>query len=80
MTTIRTWRDGRVQDVQADDPQLVEQEATRVRLMHVANMRRLDLRGRRDYLDKVERREGLPARLALQDAFGADWEARRAKE
>ena len=77
MTTIRTWLDGRVQDVQADDPQLVEQEATRVRLIHVANMRRLDLRGRRDYLANVERREGLPARLALQDAFGADWEARR---
>jgi hypothetical protein len=50
-----------------------------VRLIHVANMRRLDLRGRRDYLANVERREGLPARLALQDAFGADWEARRAK-
>jgi FtsP/CotA-like multicopper oxidase with cupredoxin domain len=79
MTTIRTWRDGRVQDVPADDPQLAEQEATRVRLIHVANMRRLDLRGRRDYLANVERREGLPARLALQDAFGADWEARRAK-
>ena len=79
MTTIRTWLDGRVQDVQADDPQLVEQEATRVRLIHVANMRRLDLRGRRDYLANVERREGLPARLALQDAFAADWEARREK-
>jgi hypothetical protein len=79
MTTIRTWLDGRVQDVQADDPQLVEQEATRVRMMHVANMRRLDLRGRRDYLANVERREGLPHRIALQDAFGADWEARRAK-
>lgn len=79
MTTIRTWRDGRIQDVPADDPRLAEQEATRVRLMHVANMRRLDLRGRRDYLENVERREGLPHRIALQDAFGADWEARRAK-
>ena len=77
MGRITTWLDGRVQTVPADDPRVVEIEAQRVRLMHVANMRRLDIHGRRDYLANVERREGTGARAALEAAFRADWERRR---
>lgn len=78
MATVITWLDGRVQTVAADDPRLAEIEAQRIRLHHVANMRRLPLYGRRDYLAAVERREGIGARMMLEDAFMADWEARRA--
>ena len=77
MGRITTWLDGRVQTVPADDPRVVEIEAQRVRLMHVANMRRLDVHGRRDYLGNVERKEGPEARAALEAAFRADWERRR---
>ena len=77
MGRITTWLDGRVQTVPADDPRVVEIEAQRVRLMHVANMRRLDVHGRRDYLGNVERKEGPDARAALEAAFRADWELRR---
>ena len=76
MGRITTWLDGRVQTVPADDPRLVAIEAQRVRLMHVANMRRLDVHGRRDYLANVERKEGAEARAALEVAFRADWERR----
>ena len=44
---------------------------------HIANLHRLDLRGRREYSGRYERAHGLKPRLALQDAFAADWEARR---
>ena len=77
MGRITTWLDGRVQTVPADDPRVVEIEAQRVRLMHVANMRRLDVHGRRYYLANVERKEGAEARAALEAAFRADWEQRR---
>lgn len=66
-----------MQTVPADDPRLAEIEAQRIRQHHVANMRLLQLHSRRDYLANVERREGLGARMLLQDAFAADWEARR---
>ncbi len=77
MGRITTWLDGRVQTVPADDPRLAAIEAQRVRLMHVANMSRLDVHGRRDYLANVERKEGPEARAALEAAFRADWEKRR---
>lgn len=75
--TVTTWIDGRVQTVPADDERLAEQERLRVRLHHVANMRRLDIHGRRDYLANVERREGAEAAEALKEAFRQDWMARR---
>lgn len=75
--TMTTWLDGRVQTVPAEDPRLAEIEAQRVRCAHVANMRRIDIHGRRAYLENVERREGPGARAMLEDAFMADWEARR---
>jgi hypothetical protein len=44
---------------------------------HVANMRRLrHLWMRQDYLDNVERKEGVEARKRLEAAFRADWEER----
>jgi hypothetical protein len=43
-------------------------------------MRRIDIHGRRDYLATVERREGLGARMMLEDAFTADWEASWSKQ
>lgn len=76
--SITTWLDGRVQTVPADDERLAEQERQRVLLMHIANMRRLDIHARREYLLNVERREGDTARGRLADAFMADWQARRA--
>ena len=76
MATVITWLEGRVQAVPADDPRLAEIEAQRIRLHHVANMRRLDVHGRRDYLANVERKEGAEARAALEVAFRADWERR----
>lgn len=74
--TVVTFLDGRVQTVPSDDPRVVEIENMRVRLRHVANMRRLDLHGRRDYLANVERRDGAESRAALEVAFTADWRAR----
>lgn len=78
MSGITTWIDGRVQTVPADDARIADEEARRVLLMHVANMRRLDIHGRRDYLGNVRRREGDDACAALEVAFTADWQARRA--
>ena len=75
--TVTTWIDGRIQTVPADDPGLIEQERQRVRLMHVANMRRLARHDRNEYLFNVERREGAEAAEALRAAFIADWEARQ---
>lgn len=75
--SITTWLDGRVQTVPADDERLAEQERQRVLLMHIANMRRLDVHGRREYLLNVERREGESARARLAEAFVADWQDRR---
>lgn len=75
--TLRTWIDGAVQTVPADDERIAEEERRRVLLMHVANMRRLDLHGRRDYLANVERREGAEASESLRVAFHSDWMANR---
>jgi len=76
--TVTTWLDGRVQTVPAEDARLAEEQATRVRLMHVANLRRINLRSERgNYLANVERKEGAEARAALEAAFRADWESRR---
>ena len=71
--TVTTWIDGRTQTVPADDPRLAAIERAR----HIANLHRLDLRGRRAYFDEYERGYGREARIELQDAFAADWEARR---
>lgn len=77
MATVKTWLDGRIQTVPADDPRLAEIEAHRALTAHVANMRRLDVHGRRDYLANVERKDGRAERSRLEDAFLADWDARR---
>lgn len=77
--TVTTYLDGQVQTVPADDERLAEQERLRVRLHHVANMRRLPLHGRRDYLANVERREGPESRAALEAAFVQEWERSRAE-
>ena len=61
----------------ANDPRLAEQEEQRVRLHHIANMRRLPLHGRQEYLANVGRIEGALARDRLAEAFAADWESRR---
>lgn len=76
MATVKTWLDGRMQTVQTDDPRLAEIEAHRVLTAHVANMRRLDLAGRRDYLAGVERTEGPVSGMKLRLAFAADWTGR----
>ena len=75
---VTTWLDGRVQTVPADDARLAEQEEQRIRLLHVANMRRLPLHGRQEYLANVARKDGALARDRLAEAFAAEWEARRA--
>ena len=77
MNTVTTWLEGRVQTVPADDPRLSEQERVRQLTLHVANMRRLDLNGRRDYLSNVERREGSESAEALREAFRKAWMAER---
>lgn len=77
MNTVTTWLDGKVQIVPNDDPRLAEQEAQRVLMAHIANMRRLPLHGRQEYLANVSRREGALARDRLAEAFAADWAARR---
>jgi len=73
--TVTTWLDGRVQTVPADDPRLAQIELRR----HIANLHRIDVRGRREYFAEYERAHGLKPRLALQDAFAADWERRGAQ-
>ena len=76
MTTIRTWLDGRVQTVPADDPRLAAIQTAR----HIANLHRISpARARVAYFDEYEKAHGRKARLALQDAFAADWERRRAQ-
>jgi hypothetical protein len=75
--TVVTWLDGRVQTVPADDPRLAEIEAARTQARHLANLRRLDLHGRRNYFAGVARSEGEAAAGLLKTAFGADWERRR---
>ena len=73
--TVTTWHNGTNQTVPADDPRL---DAIELR-KHVANLHRIDVRGRREYFAEYERAHGLKPRLALQDPFAADWEARREK-
>ena len=72
--TVTTWIDGRVQTVPADDPRLDAIQTAR----HIANLHRISpARARVAYFDEFEKAQGRAARLALQDAFAADWEARR---
>lgn len=46
----------------ANDPRLAEHEEQRIRLLHAANMRRLPLYGRQEYLANVARKDGALAR------------------
>ena len=78
--TVTTWMEGAVMTLDANDPRLAEQEEQRIRLLHVANMRRLPLYGRQEYLANVARKDGALARDRLAEAFAADWEARRASK
>ena len=74
--TVTTWIDGRVQTVPADDPRLAAIQTAR----HIANLHRISpARARVAYFDEYEKAQGRAARLALQDAFAADWERRRAQ-
>lgn len=74
--TVTTWIDGRTQTVPADDPRLAAIQTAR----HIANLHRISpARARVAYFDEYERGHGRAARLALQDAFAADWKARRDK-
>jgi len=74
--TVITWIDGRVQTVPADDPRLEAIQTAR----HIANLHRITpARARVAYFDEYEKAQGRAARLALQDAFAADWERRRAQ-
>lgn len=75
--TVTTWLDGACVTVPADDPRLAEVEAARVRARHLANLRRLDLQGRRNYFAEVARSEGEAAAEGLKNAFSADWERRQ---
>lgn len=75
--SVTTWMEGAVMKLDANDPRLAEQEAQRVLMAHIANMRRLPLHGRQEYLANVSRREGALARDRLAEAFAADWEARK---
>lgn len=77
--TILTHLGNGVETVAHDDPRLAERERQRVLLRHVANLRRIAVRTlRQEYIANVERREGPEARAALERAFAADWESRRA--
>jgi hypothetical protein len=74
--TVTTWLDGRVQTVPADDPRLAAIQTAR----HIANLHRISpARARVAYFDEYEKAHDRAARIALQDAFAADWEARRAQ-
>ena len=74
--TVTTWLDGRIQTVPADDPRLDAIQTAR----HIANLHQISpARARVAYFDEYERGHGRDARLALQDAFAADWERRRAQ-
>jgi len=71
---VTTWLDGRIQTVPADDPRLAQIELRR----HIANLHRISpARARVEYFDEYERSHDRRARIALQDAFAADWQARR---
>lgn len=73
--TITTWLDGRIQTVPADDPRLDAIQIAR----HIAALHALPVRERIAYFERHEQSCGRRARLALQDAFAADWQARRAR-
>ena len=74
--TVTTWIDGRTQTVPADDPRLEAIQTAR----HIANLHRISpARSRVAYFDEYEKAHDRKARLALQDAFAADWERRRAQ-
>lgn len=74
--TVTTWLDGRIQTVPADDPRLAAIERAR----HIANLHRISrARDRVAYFDEYEKSHDRKARIALQDAFAADWDARREK-
>ena len=74
--TVTTWLDGRTQTVPADDPRLEAIQTAR----HIANLHRISpARSRVAYFDEYEKAHDRKARLALQDAFAADWERRRAQ-
>lgn len=75
--TVITDLGNGIETVPADDRRLAEREALRVRLHHVANMWRLPLHGRQEYLASVSRREGSLARDRLAEAFSAAWAARK---
>ena len=77
MNTVTTWMEGAVMTLDANDPRLAAQECERVLCRHIANMRRLPLHGRQEYLANVSRREGALARDRLAEAFAAEWAARR---
>jgi hypothetical protein len=76
--SVTTWMEGAVMKLDANDPRLAEQEAQRVLMAHIANMRRLPLHGRQEYLANVSRREGALARDRLAEAFAASPMTRRA--
>ena len=45
---------------------------------HVLRMRRLDTNGRRLYIEDIRRQQGDAAANRLRDAYGRDWEQRKA--
>ena len=71
--TVTTWIDGRIQTVPDDDPRLAAIQTAR----HIANLHRIRARARVAYFDEYEKAHDRKARLALQDAFAADWERKR---
>lgn len=62
--------------VPSNDKRWLDECASRAR--HVANLRHLDLRSRRDYVEQVGFTEGDEASARLVAAYGADFEQRRA--
>lgn len=79
--TVTTWLDGRIQTVPADDPRLDAIERRRHELelrRHISNLHRISpARARVAYFDEYEKSRDRAARIALQDAFAADWERNR---
>jgi len=57
------------------DPRWAAECLTRQR--HVESLRALDLVGRRDYLEAVERSEGAEAARRVKLRYAQDWEDRR---
>lgn len=71
---------GEIQTVPDDDPRLAEQEATRIHLHHMANLRGIEAtHDRRTYIETVERKQGKDAADRLRADFRAEWERRNAK-